>query len=202
MIGVLPAPLSALVGRHQLQLAQLVAQARVGQRLDREHHLQVGRVGDGVVQADGGVARRDQPVARLPRGGADGNARRVRHCCLRALRARPTRGEPAGWPGAGSRLAAALRIEVLAHDVQIGHLAAEHALQRRLPAEERRAVRPAHPLIGALALAATAAAAPHRCRTGTTAAPARAGRAGRPCPASTGTARCGPRPAAPSVPRA
>src|SRR4030095_11029971 len=47
-----------------------------------------------------------------------------------------------------SRLAAALRVEVFADDVQIGDLAAEHAVERRAAAEQARAVGLAHPLVG------------------------------------------------------
>ncbi len=57
----------ALFARHEGELAELVADARIGERLDREDDVEVGRIGDRVVEADGRIARRDQPVRRPPR---------------------------------------------------------------------------------------------------------------------------------------
>ena len=64
-------PGHALLGRHQLQVAELVADPGIGQRLDREHDLQIRRVGDRVVQRYRRVARWDQPVRRMPRAADD-----------------------------------------------------------------------------------------------------------------------------------
>ena len=69
-----------------------------------------------------------------------------------------------------SGLAAALRVEVLPHHVQVGDLAAEHAFERRAAAEERRGVRLADPGVRRARRPAAGSAARHGCRTGTTAA--------------------------------
>src|SRR5437016_6302177 len=63
-----------------------------------------------------------------------------------ALRAVPPSGNSPTW---GSCLAAALRVEVLAHDEQVADLPAEHALERRAPTEQRRRIGLAQPLAGA-----------------------------------------------------
>ena len=44
--GVAPGPLTRSSGAHQRELADLVADARVGELLDREHDVEVGRIGD------------------------------------------------------------------------------------------------------------------------------------------------------------
>ena len=153
------------------------------ERLDREHDVEVGRVGDRVVQADGRVARGDQPVRRLPRDRRTGTS---------AIRS------PASTR---SSLAPALRVEVLAHDVEVGDLAAEHAVERRAAAEQRRRVGLAHPFVGAALrreedLQRRVDAEQVRQPLEQMPVERR-----RPCPASTGRAWCGRRRAASSARR-
>src|ERR1700733_4129895 len=47
-------------------------------------------------------------------------------------------------------IAAALRIQVLTHHIQVGHIARQHALQRGMTAKQRRLIRFVQPRIGLL----------------------------------------------------
>src|SRR5450755_2759747 len=66
-----------LVLAHQRQLAEFVPDARIGERLDREDDVEVGRISDGVVQADRRVARWNEAIRRPPGDAPDRHRLRV-----------------------------------------------------------------------------------------------------------------------------